>query len=152
MVQAILYGNNVMFINTVKKFSYKRFESIINSLKLNSKEKENLMKKVIVRDLEVNDFDNFILTIEDFIFKNNIKMIILDSVTGLFDVQFINDNNEIDFCSRTLFMNRITNLFKSLIVDYNLFFIVTNNVKSDIEGDKSDVIFINIRVSVHHLD
>lgn len=147
MLQAILNGNNVLFINTVKKFSFKRFESILGSIRLNPNEKEKLMKRVIVRDLEVNDFDNFILTIEDFIFKNSIKMIILDSITGLFDVQFINESNEIDYSSRTQFMNRITNLFKSLIVDLNIYFIVTNNVKSDMESEKSDVILLfKIRV------
>ena len=91
------------------------------------------MSKIQINNIEASEFDNFMLRLEEEIFTKKLKMIIVDSVAGLCDVQFINENNEVDYVGRAIFLKRILNQFKQLIHNYNLFFIVTNNVKADIE-------------------
>jgi RecA/RadA recombinase len=125
--------SNVLYLTTVKKLSTKRLEQIIDSLNLSNIERKILMSKIDIRNIEASEFDNFMLQIEEIIFKNKIKMIIIDSIAGLCDVQFINENNEVDYVGRAMFLKRILNQLKQLIYNYNLFFIVTNNVKADIE-------------------
>jgi RecA/RadA recombinase len=125
--------SNVLYLTTVKKLSTKRLEQIIDNLNLSNIERKILMSKIDIRNIEASEFDNFMLQIEEIIFKNKIKMIIIDSIAGLCDVQFINENNEVDYVGRAMFLKRILNQLKQLIYNYNLFFIVTNNVKADIE-------------------
>ena len=64
--------------------------------------------------------------------ENNIKVIIIDSITGICDVQFINEYNIINFKERAKFIRIYTQIFKKLIQKFNLFFFCTNNVQADI--------------------
>jgi len=127
--------SNVLYLTTVKKLSEKRLEQIVDSLNLTNIERKILMSKIQINNIEASEFDNFMLRLEEEIFTKKLKMIIVDSVAGLCDVQFINENNEVDYVGRAIFLKRILNQFKQLIHNYNLFFIVTNNVKADIERE-----------------
>ena len=70
-----------------------------------------------------NEFEKFFsIEIEKFIVDNSIKTIIIDSITGIADTQFIEDNNEVNYKERSKFLKIYLRLFKELIVKYKLFF------------------------------
>jgi hypothetical protein len=128
---------NILYISTVKNFSRKRLEAMLNSTGLNTSQKKELLSRLHTKDLDSNYFDKFMQSLEEMIDQNKIKMIILDSITGLSDVQFISENNEVDYVGRAMFLKRTLVSFKKLVSDFNMFFLVTNNVKGDIENDSS---------------
>lgn len=97
--------SDVLYITTVKPISDRRINQIIDYIgKLKQADLEKVYNRMHFRNLDPNEFNAFFNTIDDFIFKNKIKMIIIDSMTGLADVQFINENNEVDYKSRTIFL------------------------------------------------
>ena len=124
---------NVLYISTVKQLSDKRLGQILETLPLSKSELNKINKNVHLENIEATQFESYLVEVEKFIEDNKIKMIIIDSIAGLSDVQFINENNEVDYIGRAQFLRRIIVRFKELIVKYNLFFFVTNNVKGDID-------------------
>jgi RecA/RadA recombinase len=145
-IQATLpnsYGgleSTILYISTVKKISNKRIEQIINGLKISKKHIPTITSRFIDDYVEASEFEQYLSSIENKIVDNKIKLIVIDSITGLSDVQFINENNEVDYIGRSIFLKRITNTFKMLINKYNLFFIVTNNVTSSFNNGVNIII------------
>ena len=70
--------------------------------------------------------------------RNNVQTIIIDSITGICDIQFINENNETNFRERTKFLKLCVTSFKRLILKYNLFFFCVNNVLSDFNSNDNN--------------
>ena len=112
-----------------------------------SDRRSNYIKKIItnnyffidfhIEHFEASEFEKFLANFENFIATKKIGMVIIDSITGLSDVQFIKENNEVDFISRAQFLKRILGVFKEIIFKFELFFLVTNNVSSNIATGKS---------------
>ena len=124
-----------LYISTVQKLPKQRLFQFIDfyGQKLSQKEKDISFKRLIYKHFLPNDFEKFFNTqVEDFIVENNIKVIIIDSITGICDVQFINEYNIINFKERAKFIRIYTQIFKKLIQKFNLFFFCTNNVQADI--------------------
>jgi hypothetical protein len=72
--------------------------------------------------------------LDSYIKENEVKLIIIDSFTALADYEFVTENNEIDYFARKEFITTKIRAFKKLIFEYNLFFILVNNVSSKIDG------------------
>jgi RecA/RadA recombinase len=96
---------NALFITTVKKVSLQRIEKIIDlNIDLTNKERKEVYRRINNQHFDPDEYNAFFITIDDYIFKNKIKMVIIDSFAGLADVQFIKDNNEVDYRNRTIFL------------------------------------------------
>ena len=127
-----------LYISTVHKLPTQRLYQFINSYnkKISQKEIDNSLKRLFNKHFEPKDFEKFFnVEVEEFILKNNIKVIIIDSMTGICDLQFINENNIINFKERAKFIKIYCQIFKRLIQKYNLFFFCTNNVQADINDN-----------------
>jgi hypothetical protein len=98
--------SDVLFITTVQKISLKRVEQLLKIYSLSKKELDNIYSKFHIEHFEYDEFDKFLSTIHEYINNKKIKMLIIDSITGLCDVQFIKENNEVDYVNRTLFLKR----------------------------------------------
>jgi hypothetical protein len=128
---------HVLFITTVQKFSQRRLDQLLSNYNFSKSELEEIYSKFHIEHLEAQEFDKFLLNIDNYLFKNKIGLVIIDSITGVADVQFIKENNEVDFISRAQFLKRIIALFKEMIFKHNLFFLVTNNMSSNFTTGKN---------------
>ena len=131
-----------LYISTIHKLPTQRFYQVINSYnKTISKNKiDNSLKRLFNKHFEPNDFEKFFnVEVEEFILKNNIKVIIINSMTGICDLQFMNENNIINFKERAKFIRIYSQIFKKLIQKYNLFFFCTNNVQAEINDNNNDI-------------
>lgn len=134
-------GRNCLYITTVQQISDSRFKQFFNfeCNDLNEKERKNTLNKFHYLHMNSSEFEKFFsIDIDNFIMANKIKVIIIDSITGIADTQFINEQNEINFKERTRFIKQYIKVFKSLILKYNLFFFVTNNVSANFSGTGND--------------
>lgn len=144
MIRAALpkkYGGldlNVLFITTVQSLSHRRLDQLLSSLDINKIELDKLTNKFYVQTLMAQDVEKFLSTLESYITSNKIGMVIIDPITGLSDVQFIKDEtNEVDYIGRAQFLKRILPIFKEIIFKYQLFFVVTNNMTSNVSTGKN---------------
>ncbi len=131
-----------LYISTVHKLPTQRLYQFINyyNKKITKKEIDNSIKRLFNKHFEPKDFEKFFnVEIEEFILKNNIKVIIIDSMTGICDLQFMNENNIINFKERAKFIRIYSQIFKKLIQKYNLFFFCTNNVQAEINDNNNDI-------------
>lgn len=130
-----------LYISTVQKLSETRFSQFFNTYasSLSDKEQKLALMRLFHKHFNPNEFEKFFsIEIDKFIVDNSIKTIIIDSITGIADTQFIEDNNEVNYKERSKFLKIYLRLFKELIVKYNLFFFVTNNVSANLnEGNDS---------------
>ena len=128
-----------LYISTVQKLSETRFNQFFSTYAslLSDKEQQLALMRLFHKHFNPNEFEKFFsIEIEKFIVDNSIKTIIIDSITGIADTQFIEDNNEVNYKERSKFLKIYLRLFKELIVKYNLFFFVTNNVSANLnEGN-----------------
>ena len=127
-----------LYISTVQKMSEIRFQQFFSyySEGLNNEEQNLAYYRYFNKQFNPSEFEKFFhVEVEEFIVRNNIKTIIIDSITGIADTQFINENNEVDYKERSKFIRLYTKIFKELIFKYNLFFFVTNNVSASFDGD-----------------
>ena len=130
--------SSCLYISTTKKLPTVRLYDLFNyySKDLSENEKKFCLSNLFEKHLNYDEFEKFIsIDIESFIQKNNIQTIIIDSITGICDIQFINENNETNFRERTKFLKLCVTSFKRLILKYNLFFFCVNNVLSDFNSN-----------------
>lgn len=131
----------VLYITTVKPLATRRLEQMLEKYCKMMKQEEikAMFNRFHMRNFNYDEFLAFNMQIDNTIFENKIKLMIVDSITGLADVRFINDNNEVDYYGRANFLreyhsylitfSQLTS-FKNLIWSFKLFMIVTNNVYS----------------------
>lgn len=127
-------GKGCLYISTVQKFSETRFNQFFNYFSdgLNERDKNISFSRFFSKHLSPSEFEQFFnVEIDNYIVTNKIKTIIIDSITGIADTQFIDEKNEINYKERTKFIKCYLKIFKELILKYNLFFFVTNNVTSN---------------------
>jgi RecA/RadA recombinase len=98
--------SNVLYINTVKAFPERRKEQMLFKHKLSKKVIGEVNSRIFIMDVQYDQFESFLNEIETRIIQNVIKVIIIDSIAALSDVQFINDNNEVDYTARSLFLKK----------------------------------------------
>ena len=140
-----------LYISTIHKLPTQRFYQVINSYNktISKNEIDNSLKRLFNKHFEPNDFEKFFnVEVEEFILKNNIKVIIIDSMTGICDLQFINENNVINYKERAIFIRIYSQIFKRLIQKYNLFFFCTNNVQANLNdnnNNNNNNSYINLR-------
>jgi RecA/RadA recombinase len=97
----------VLYISTVQKLPMTRVKQFISQYNLKTDEINSLFDRIHTKLCNPSEFDIFIQAdIDEFIMKNDVSMIIVDSITGLADIQFINDKDEIDFIQRTIFLKK----------------------------------------------
>ena len=134
-------GRNCLYITTVQPISDTRFKQFFNCEcdALNEKEKKNSLSRFHYLHLSPSEFEKFFsIDVDNYIIANKINFLIIDSITGIADTQFINDQNEINFKERSRFIKQYIKIFKNLILKYNLFFFVTNNVSANFSGTGND--------------
>ena len=133
--------SSCLYISTTKKLPTVRLSDLFNyySKDLSENEKKFCLSNLFEKHLNYDEFEKFIsIDIESFIQRNNIQTIIIDSITGICDIQFINEKNETNFRERTKFLKLCVTSFKRLILKYNLFFFCVNNVLSDFNNINSN--------------
>jgi len=128
---------HVLYITTVQKFPDRRLDQLLSYYNFSKSETDEIYSKFHIERMEFKEFDNFLSNIDSYLFKNKIGLVIIDSITGVADVQFIKDNNEVDYISRAQFLKRILPSFKEMIFKHNLFFLVTNNMSTRINTGKN---------------
>lgn len=131
-----------LYISTVQKLSTSRFDQFLSFMaqEINVNEKNIAVTRLFNKHLSNNEYEQFTnIEMEKFITENSIKTVIIDSITGIADTQFIKDNNEIDYRERTKFLKNSSWTFKRLIQKHNLFFFVTNNVASNFKDSEDNI-------------
>jgi DNA repair protein RAD57 len=96
----------VLYITTVKALGDKRISQMVEQFNLSKKEKVEFEKRIIHKHCDYEEFEKLFPFIPEMITKDNIKMIIIDTITGLCDIQFMNENNELDYQNRAVFLKR----------------------------------------------
>lgn len=112
MIQAIIpimYGgleSNALYINTVKAFPDKRLEQLLDKYKMNKNVKQETKARIKILNYQSDQFEAFLNEIEEYIIKNSITVLIIDSIASLCDTQFINENNEVDYQARSAYLKK----------------------------------------------
>lgn len=131
-----------LYISTVQKLSLSRFDQFLSfkAKGINDKDKQASIARLFNMHLNNNEYEQFVnVEIENFIVDHHIQTVIIDSITGIADTQFIKDNNVIDYIERSIFLKKSSWAFKRLIVKYNLFFFITNNVAAHFQESESTI-------------
>ena len=107
-LQLVNENKPILFISTVKPFSTTRLNQLIENSTYY--EYNSLFEKCtrMFHTVEIKDITNFKIYLEKDIIpethNKKICAIFIDSIIGLLDVEFINNNNGIDLITRNLYI------------------------------------------------
>ncbi len=107
MIKAALQGYNSLYISINHKFPERRIKDFLNDVQINIIG-EIVNKKIYIQEIfEFSAFQDFYININEYIFKNNIKVVFIDSIAALIETEFFDINGNLDFQKRENFLTRL---------------------------------------------
>lgn len=118
-------NKNIIFIDSENGFSLKRVEQILETTD-DEKLKEVLKNITLVKPKSFKDQNKVIYSLDYFIKKNKVDLIIVDSIGMLYRL----DKPELDIMTANKDLSRQINILNNLANKYNIPIIITNQVYS----------------------
>lgn len=118
-------NKKIIYIDSENGFSLKRIEQLLNTTD-DEKLKEVLANITLVKPKSFNDQNKIIYSLDFFLKKNPIDLIVVDSIGMLYRL----DKPELDIMSANKDLSRQINILSNIADKYNIPIIVTNQVYS----------------------
>ncbi|XP_057779863.1 DNA repair protein XRCC3 homolog [Salvia miltiorrhiza] len=129
-------SGNSLYPNSELSFPIRRLNEIASN---NPFLEDNPLDKVFVHSLgSFDELLSIVARVEPFLSNNNVKLIIVDSVTTLFRTEF--SNNGADMSRRQQMFFKIAGKFKMFASKYDLVVVMTNQVVDCISGSSNESI------------